>query len=683
MQLKTYFAQDASGNIMPGAAVTVYLANTMTLATGLEDENGSPLSNPFTADSSAKVAFYAPDGLYDITVVGNGRTVTIRAQFVSVDGASVLRDDLAAPGGSALVGSDDGASGSLWTTVAGFIAFLLSSLGASVIGFIQAGVGAVWRSVMEKLRERISPEDFGAVGDDIADDFHALQKAFYRAASIRGAVELSKGKTYKCSGTLNTGNATLVGGGGRPTIHYTGTANLFGNIVRMSGVRITGSGKASTAIGVLIEDGYRNWIEDNQFDNIGKGVQISGSGQTIVGNLFTGCGTGCHVVKYSPAFNDDPTTTFTSRKNWYEDCDNGLWDDATGASSGGISNCSDNDIFQRNTGYGLRLTSQSFPFTLINPNTEQNSLVAGHYAFGFFNSNVSLVGGYQGASDVNNIDSNTLVTRHTGAGVLAWTRYRIASRNGAKVFLDVNPNAAVPNLQFPCDPTNQTVTFVGGGYAATNSARINMQGGRGDNGNYYGSFIESQRSTSIGNGVNFFVGAIQAGASSDTYTRLVGLTYTGILYPNADNTQSLGTASFRWSTVYAGTGTINTSDAREKQQIRRLTDAERAVAARLKALIRAFKFNDAVGAKGEGARIHVGVIAQDVKSAFEAEGLVAEGYAALCLDEWEEQPEIIAPVLDDDGNPTGETFVAQEYRPAGNRYGVRYEELLAFIIAAL
>lgn len=108
MELKTYFAQDASGNIMPGATVTVYEAGTATLATGLQDESGSPLANPFTADSSAKVAFYAPDGLYDITVVGNGRTVTIRAQFVSVDGASVLRDDLAATGGAALVGVQDG-----------------------------------------------------------------------------------------------------------------------------------------------------------------------------------------------------------------------------------------------------------------------------------------------------------------------------------------------------------------------------------------------------------------------------------------------------------------------------------------------------------------------------------------------------------------------------------------------
>jgi hypothetical protein len=168
MELKTYFAQDASGNIMPGATVMVYEAATTTLATGLQDESGSPLANPFTADSSAKVAFYAPDGLYDITVVGNGRTVTIRAQFVSVDGAIVLRSDLAAPGGSALVGADDGASGSLWTTVAGFIAFLLSSLGASVIGFIQAGVGSVARSIQSKLRDSVSVADF-MTPEQIAD----------------------------------------------------------------------------------------------------------------------------------------------------------------------------------------------------------------------------------------------------------------------------------------------------------------------------------------------------------------------------------------------------------------------------------------------------------------------------------------------------------------------------------
>lgn len=161
-------------------------------------------------------------------------------------------------------------------------------------------------------------------------------------------------------------------------------------------------------------------------------------------------------------------------------------------------------------------------------------------------------------------------------------------------------------------------------------------------------------------------------------------------YPSSDNTQRLGGgAGFsRWSVVYAGTGTINTSDAREKQQIRPLEDAEKAVAVRLKSLVRAFRFNDAVAAKGDGARIHIGVIAQEVKAAFEAEGLVAEDYAILCYDEWDEQPEVVETFpdeFDEHGElvrPAGRR-VLEEYRAAGNRYGVRYEELLAFIISAI
>ena len=128
-----------------------------------------------------------------------------------------------------------------------------------------------------------------------------------------------------------------------------------------------------------------------------------------------------------------------------------------------------------------------------------------------------------------------------------------------------------------------------------------------------------------------------------------------------DNQASSGAASYRWSVVYSATGTINTSDEREKQQIRVLSETERAVAIKLKALIRAFKFNDAVAAKGNEARWHFGVIAQDVKTAFEAEGLIAEDYALLCYDKWEGREDV----------------------PDGDRYGVRYEELLAFIIGAM
>jgi hypothetical protein len=90
MELKTFFAQDTSGNILPGATVTVYQADTLTLVTGLQDEDGAALSNPFSATSGGKVAFYAPDGLYDILVVSGGASVTIRSQFADVSNAATL-----------------------------------------------------------------------------------------------------------------------------------------------------------------------------------------------------------------------------------------------------------------------------------------------------------------------------------------------------------------------------------------------------------------------------------------------------------------------------------------------------------------------------------------------------------------------------------------------------------------
>ena len=66
--------------------------------------------------------------------------------------------------------ASDGASGSLFTTVQGFITRLLSSAGASMVGFIQAGTGAVARLVQDKLRDVVSVKDFGVVGDGVTDD---------------------------------------------------------------------------------------------------------------------------------------------------------------------------------------------------------------------------------------------------------------------------------------------------------------------------------------------------------------------------------------------------------------------------------------------------------------------------------------------------------------------------------
>ena len=145
------------------------------------------------------------------------------------------------------------------------------------------------------------------------------------------------------------------------------------------------------------------------------------------------------------------------------------------------------------------------------------------------------------------------------------------------------------------------------------------------------------------------------------------------VYPNPDNTYSLGLASNRWTVVYAASGTINTSDGRLKTEIESLDAAELATAKALKGLIKKFKYTDSVAEKGTAARIHVGVIAQEVEGAFIANDLDATQYGIFCYDEWEETLEVKC----DKG------LVVTPYSPAGNRYGIRYEELLAFIIAAL
>ena len=173
----------------------------------------------------------------------------------------------------------------------------------------------------------------------------------------------------------------------------------------------------------------------------------------------------------------------------------------------------------------------------------------------------------------------------------------------------------------------------------------------------------------------------------------------------SDNTADLGNISYRWDDVYATNGTIQTSDRNEKQDIDVLSDAEQRVAVACKGLLRKFRWKDAVAEKGDEARTHFGIIAQDLQAAFAAEGLDAGDYAMfISTTWWETQTEVpaveaVAEVLDDDGNVVTEaveavdaytrtdTYDTQEEAPEGaterTRLGVRYSELLAFIIGAL
>lgn len=140
---------------------------------------------------------------------------------------------------------------------------------------------------------------------------------------------------------------------------------------------------------------------------------------------------------------------------------------------------------------------------------------------------------------------------------------------------------------------------------------------------------------------------------------------SGHFYPAADNAYSLGASTFRWSVVYAATGTISTSDEDTKQDIEPIPDAWLDAWAEVE--WSRFKFRDAVATKGDKARWHTGLVAQRIRDAFAAHGIDAFEIGLLCYDEWDASPAIVA----DDGS---EIVPARE---AGGLYSIRPDECFA------
>jgi len=159
-----------------------------------------------------------------------------------------------------------------------------------------------------------------------------------------------------------------------------------------------------------------------------------------------------------------------------------------------------------------------------------------------------------------------------------------------------------------------------------------------------------------------------------------------------DNAIDLGEGSARFDDIFASNGTIQTSDRNEKQDIEELTDAEKRVAVVAKGLMRKFRWKDKVAQKGDNARTHFGIIAQDLQDAFTAESLDASKYAMFCSDTWWEKEISVDAVKANEKNgiEAKDAYTYTDTKQEATtgytektRLGVRYSELLAFIISAI
>jgi hypothetical protein len=259
---------------------------------------------------------------------------------------------------------------------------------------------------------------------------------------------------------------------------------------------------------------------------------------------------------------------------------------------------------------------------------------------------------------------------HTGSNLSLWNSkagyLRFATGNAEAMRIDSSSNLLVG--------TTNTAPASSGNVAGSSLLAI----GKAEHSRDGGVVLALNRKTSDGDIVDFrkdgtTVGSIRS-VSGDSIA--VGTADTGLrfadaikkIHPydidsgtNSDNLIDLGDTNKRFNDIYATNGTIQTSDRNEKQDIEVLSEAEQRVAVAAKGLLRKFRWKDSVEEKGDDARIHFGIIAQDLQAAFEAEGLDAGRYAMFISSTWTDEE-------------TGEER---------SRMGVRYSELLAFIIAAI
>lgn len=207
MQLQNFYAQDVNGNIVPGAVCSLFLPGTTTLATGLVDVNGDPLANPFAANSNGLVQLAAPNGAYDLKIEAGLIVSTLPIVFADTLQALAQLGGFLPPSATPPTTRVDGSPlqiGDRYMKTPEDIEYIYktsgwepnnldgqligSDAGASLVGFIQSGMGAVPETVQRMLRHFIFVTSYGAKCDALTvgtDDTIAIKRALDEAA-LRG-----------------------------------------------------------------------------------------------------------------------------------------------------------------------------------------------------------------------------------------------------------------------------------------------------------------------------------------------------------------------------------------------------------------------------------------------------------------------------------------------------------------
>ena len=205
--------------------------------TGVDTDLPTPESNKLIGWNQAANALQNFDATTLATIVAFGTSRAdvftgnnVQTQFALTANPGALANlDVAIGGVTQTPGVDYTFSGTTLTFISGapalgavILARFFQALPQGVTDsaastFVQAGAGAVSRTVQDKLRATVSVKDFGAVGDGVADDTAAFNLATRAAAAYGDNVQIEidlGGGYYRILGTVFMRKGQKLRGGG-------------------------------------------------------------------------------------------------------------------------------------------------------------------------------------------------------------------------------------------------------------------------------------------------------------------------------------------------------------------------------------------------------------------------------------------------------------------------------------
>ena len=186
------------------------------------------------------------------------------------------------------------------------------------LGFLQSGTGAVVRTMQTKLREDVSVDDFGAVGDGVTDDTVAFASAFAALGAAGGSVVIPNDARCLIDANLTIpANCSLCGPHqfvGSPGSNFSAPyGNMGGALIVNSAATITVSSNASIN-GLLIYRKGMTFPTVNASAFTGTAITIDGDDAAV---------SHCQIFGFNKAVYSTGDQRQRINNIWF-DCVNGI-----------------------------------------------------------------------------------------------------------------------------------------------------------------------------------------------------------------------------------------------------------------------------------------------------------------------------------------------------------------------